>query len=68
MLSTRNAEHQRVIRLYGPNDIGSMDLSASETAEKVNGDDASASMTEANVHQIWKRFKVDLHAELGLDG
>lgn len=67
VLEGRNETHRKVIRLYGPNPCGFMDLSAAATAAEVNEDDPAAAMTEANVHQIWKRFKNDLENELGPD-
>jgi len=68
VLERRNAMHQRVIRLYGPEYLGFGDLSAAEAAAEINSDDTDDSVTEPNVHQIFKRFKNDLGEELGLHG
>ena len=57
-----------MIRLYGPNALDFMDLSARETAAKVEKLNPGSGMSEANVHQIWKRFKDDLEHEAGLGG
>lgn len=58
VLATRSGVHREVIRLYGPNVAGFMDLPADEVAARVDG------MTPANVHQIWRRFKTDLEPAL----
>ena len=58
VLAARSETHQEVIRLYGPNVAGFMDLPAGAVADRVDA------MTPANVHQIWRRFKTDLEAEL----
>lgn len=68
VLETRSPEHQGVIRLYGPNEMGYMALGAAETVEKLEALHPGCEMTETNVHQIWKRFKRDVHGELGLGG
>lgn len=54
-----NEMHRCVIHLYGPEILGYGDLSAQETQREVKrllGDDVS----EANIHQIWRRFAADL--------
>lgn len=68
VLATRQEMHQKVIRLYGPGYIGCQDLSADETVARINADASEDTVTSANVHQIWKRFKTDLAKELELDG
>ena len=65
--ATRSEVHGEVIRLYGPNVAGFLDLSGEETAAKIGELFPGEKMSEANVHQIWKRFKTDLEAELGDD-
>lgn len=67
VLEGRNGMHRKVIRLYGPNYLGLLDFTAGETAAEICGDETEDTVTEANVHQIWKRFKTDLGEELGLD-
>lgn len=67
VLERRTEIHQHVIRLNGPNELGYMGLGAAEVAanvKRMHGVD----MSEANVHQIWSRFKRDLADELGLGG
>ena len=54
VLSTRSEQQREVIRLYGPNVAGFLDLPADEVAARIDG------MTPANVHKIWSRFKQDL--------
>lgn len=68
VLATRNAMHTKVIRLYGPGYLGFCDLTAEEAADEICNDESGDSVTEGNVHQIWKRFKTDLARELDLDG
>ena len=68
LLEDRNPMHAKVIRLYGPEYVGFEDLSAEETAARIAADDSEDTVTVANVHQIWKRFKNDVAKELGLDG
>jgi DNA-directed RNA polymerase specialized sigma24 family protein len=68
LLERRQEIHQLVIRLYGPNELGFMALSARETVAKVEELHPGSGMTEANVHQIWKRFKNDLEDESGVGG
>ena len=58
LLQTRSAEQQEVIRLYGPNMAGFLDLPADEVAARIDG------MTSANVHKIWSRFRADLREAL----
>lgn len=67
VLGRRNEMHRKVIRLYGPNYAGFMDLSAEETVEAIRSDPSDDTVTVSNVHQIWKRFKTDMNEELGLD-
>lgn len=67
VLSTRNGMHEKVIRLYGPGYVGFDGLSADETVARINADASDDTVTSANVHQIWKRFKTDLAKELELD-
>ena len=69
VLATRNPLHQRIIRLYGPEPIeGGEDLSGAGVVERL--DAAGDQVTVDNVQQVWRRFKVDLAAELdsGEDG
>lgn len=68
VLELRSETHQLVIRAYGPNEIGYMGLNARETAAHVESVHLGTTMSEANVHQIWKRFKTELERELGLGG
>jgi DNA-directed RNA polymerase specialized sigma24 family protein len=68
VLERRSEIHQLVIRLYGPNELGYMALSAREAAAQVEATHVGASMSETNVHKIWNRFKNDLERELGLGG
>jgi DNA-directed RNA polymerase specialized sigma24 family protein len=68
VLRRRSPVHQLVIRLYGPHALNFMALSAAETVERVKGANPGESMSEANVHQIWHRYKKGLQAELGLPG
>lgn len=67
LLDERNPIHQHVIRLYGPNELGYMGLGAAEAAATV-ADAHATTMSEANVHQIWRRFRADFHDELGMGG
>ena len=64
VLAARNALHQRVIRLYGPGLLGYLDFSASQVCAEIAGNPGET-MTEMNVHQIWRRFKKELADELG---
>ena len=68
VLADRSEVHREVIRLYGPNVAGFLDLPGGETAARINERHGGESMTVANVHQIWKRFKNDLERELPADG
>lgn len=68
VLEGRGDLHRLVIRLYGPNELGCLDLSAAETAEEVNRAHSGQTMSEANVHKIWSRFREDVADELGLGG
>lgn len=67
LLEQRNQIHQLVIRLYGPNELNYMGLGAAETAAQVEQAHATT-MSEANVHQIWRRFKKEFGDELSLGG
>lgn len=58
VLSTRSEQQQEVIRLYGPNVAGFLDLPADEVAARIEG------MSTDNVHKIWSRFKQDVRREL----
>ena len=66
VLAGRSPLHQRVVKLYGPNLLGFLDLSAAQVCAEIAGNPGET-MTEANVHQIWRRFKKDLAVELGED-
>lgn len=68
VLERRSEIHQHVIRLYGPNELGYMALSAREAAAQLESTHPGAGMSEPNVHQIWKRFRDELEDELGLGG
>ncbi len=69
VLAGRKEIHQLVIRLTAPPELGwGEDLPAAEVAERVTDTHPGAGMTDANVYQIWKRFKTDLDKELGLGG
>ena len=68
VLEHRKEVHQLVVRAYGPNELGFMGLSARETAAHVEKVHPGTTMSEPNVHQIWKRFKVELEENLGLGG
>lgn len=67
VLEQRSDVHQHVIRLYGPNELGYMALGAAEAA-RIVAEAHAGSMSEANVHQIWRRYKSDLDGELGVGG
>ena len=60
VLETRSEVHQTVIRVYGPNELGFMELSARETVERTEQLHPGSNMSEANVHQIWRRFRSDV--------
>ena len=66
VLAERSELHQRVIRLYGPGHLGFLDLSGSEVCNEFAGN-SGQEMSEANVHQIWRRFKKDLEVALGYE-
>lgn len=69
VLATRNPLHQRIIQLYGPELIdGGEDLSGAGVVERLGA--GGEQVTVDNVQQVWRRFKVDLEAELdsGEDG
>ena len=69
VLATRNPLHQRIIQLYGPELIdGGEDLSGAGVVERLGA--GGEQVTVDNVQQVWRRFKVDLKAELdsGEDG
>ena len=58
VLARRSEQQREVIRLYGPNMAGFLDLSADEVADRIAG------MSTDNVHKIWSRFRQDLKREL----
>ncbi len=64
MLETKSPLHQKVLRLYGAGLPGFEDLRGQDVADRINADDSEDTMTEANVNQIFRRFKLDLEAEL----
>lgn len=64
VLATRNPLHQKVIRLYGPNVAGFMDLPADEVKAIVDGDDSDDTVSVDNVAKIWSRFVKELRGEL----
>ncbi len=68
LLATRSVEHQRLIRLYGPEIVDGEDLTTAGVVERLAGDGVEVS--ESNVQQVWHRFKVELEKELksGEDG
>jgi DNA-directed RNA polymerase specialized sigma24 family protein len=68
VLETRSQVHRHVIKLYGPHELNCMAYSAAETAEHVMAAHPGETMTEANVHKVWSRFKDELERELGLGG
>lgn len=67
VLEGRSELHRRIIELYGPDGIGE-DLTAAGVVERMAVD--GETVTEANVQQVWHRFKKDLDTELakGEDG
>lgn len=65
VLARREPMHQKVIRLYGPEVAGFMNLSAAEVKAAIDGDDSGDTVSVDNVAQIWRRFKVELEEELG---
>ena len=58
VLATRSEQQRKVIRLYGPDVAGFLNLPADHVAARIDG------MSAANVHKIWSRFKQDLRSEL----
>jgi DNA-directed RNA polymerase specialized sigma24 family protein len=66
VLEDRSEVHQTVVRLYGPNELGFMGLSARETAERTEELHPGSNMSEANVHQIWRRFRSDVAEAPGM--
>lgn len=64
VLSTRSELHQEVLRLYCAGLPGFEDLRAKDAADRINEKRGKGTMSEANVNQIFRRFKVDLEAEL----
>ena len=63
VLEERSPEHQRVIRLYGPDAVpGFRGLSAAETKAEIEADGGSISVD--NIAQIWSRFKKQLAGEV----
>jgi len=67
LLEERDGVHQMVIRLYGPDVLGYEQLPAKEVALQVEAA-LSTPMSEANVHQIWSRFRRELQIALGVEG
>lgn len=55
-----NPIHQHVIRLYGPLELNYLDLGAAATATEITRLHPGERVSEANVHQIWRRFKAEL--------
>lgn len=55
--------HRLVIKLYGPVELEYLELDAASTCEHVERI-TGESISEANVHKIWARFKADFKAEL----
>jgi hypothetical protein len=55
--------HRLVIQLYGPVELGYGELDAASTCEQVERR-LGETISEDNVAQIWKRFRVDFAAEL----
>lgn len=68
VLERRSEIHQMAIRLYGPGALGHQDLSAREVATRIEATHPGSGMSEANVHQIYRRFKAELNRELGMGG
>jgi DNA-directed RNA polymerase specialized sigma24 family protein len=58
--SRPNEVHRTVIALYGLGELGYQDLSAAATRAEVQRLHPGETVSEANIHQIWKRFKEDL--------
>lgn len=52
--------HRDAIALYGPVELGYKGLDAAATKAEVEILNRGETMTEANVHQIWRRFKEEL--------
>lgn len=65
VLARRSPLHQRVIRLYGPEVAGFMNLTAAEVKEAIDGDGTNETVSVDNVAQIWSRFRRELREELG---
>jgi DNA-directed RNA polymerase specialized sigma24 family protein len=63
VLAGRSEVHRQVIRLYGPEPVAGEDLPAKEVVARMQAEHGE-SISEANVQQIWHRFKVDLEKEL----
>lgn len=68
VLDDRSDQHRCVIEHYGPDALGWASLSAAETVAATNALFPGETMTEANVHQIWRRFKREVGEQLGLGG
>jgi DNA-directed RNA polymerase specialized sigma24 family protein len=64
VLDAQTPLHQKVLRLYGAGIPGFEDLRGKDVAARINSDDSDDTMTEANVNQIFHRFKAALEAEL----
>ena len=64
VLATREPLHQKVIRLYGPEVAGFLNMSAAEVKAAIEADGSGDTVSINNVAQIWRRFKVDLEREL----
>ncbi len=65
LLAKRSPLHQKVIRLYGPEVAGFMNLGAAEVKEIIDGDESDDTVSVDNVQKIWSRFRQELEEELG---
>jgi hypothetical protein len=63
VIARRKEVHRHVILLYGPEQMGGMNLPAKEVVTQMDSAHGER-VSEANVQQIWRRFKVDLEREL----
>lgn len=50
--------HRYVIELYGPVELGYLEFDAASTCAEIRRL-TGETISEANVHQIWRRFKID---------